>query len=739
MIGRPFMSELPGPMIWGGVPPRNEHFTGRESLLSRLRSALADGHRAPVARLMLYGVGGVGKTQLATEFAHRFADWYDVVWWIPAEQRSQVLRSLHELGRGIGLPVTEDLEQSAGSDVDVLAYTSLRWLLVYDDAGGPDDIAGLVPPAGGHVIVTSRNPAWDDVERAVEVGVFERWESVELLARRGEGIAEEDADRLAAALGDLPLAVDQAASFLAATGFPVAKYLELFEAQLRQLIPEGMAGADPASPAARLFENVAALDWTPAAVIRRTENDAAALEIAYPLACPHGGILWRHVVLLALPPHPDGFGGFPACYYDYANQWNVGVIVVLNDGPFPEDAGRDGIASHLYLVDVRQAQPRMTEAELVGSIRRELDLDCTEAELAANVAAIEAAAGPPAGQTELELLCAWLRVYLDMLGVVEALVADRRSEYPSSVLAGWHAVELTADEPPQVHVDDRLFKAAHRLLRDVAGYVAATRNAHWEPCLEVSRALLTLGLRARFSHHLGDGVTRVLRAGTRLDYRYLGQLVAAGLPDAGLERMTLLFDGIAALQLTDGSVIDALVDLVAGGDRLIVVPALQLLGRLGARRAKPVVEECLSDPADSVRQAARTALAELDRPAFDRAAPGVPLPTEARTEITRTPEFPPRRYFRGPRGTTLSMSMAADDDSFCTVVVHHPDGIREMAVGPPHTLRNIAARLQEGTPPPPERMVGMGEAAIFDQKTGKVRRIRLSDGADITEADRDDE
>ena len=225
--------------IWGGVPIRNPDFTGRESLLLILQRSLEARSKASVLPHALHGFGGVGKTQLAVEFAYRFADRYDLVWWIPAEQQSLVLQSLADLGRQLGVPVTQELNQAATLVIDALSSTGLRWLLVYDNANEPDDLAHLIPSAGGHVILTSRNQTWSNVWDAIEVNVFDRPESISLIQRRGNEISLHDANLLAEKLGDLPLALDQAASWQAATGMPVSDYLDLFDEHHRVLLTEG--------------------------------------------------------------------------------------------------------------------------------------------------------------------------------------------------------------------------------------------------------------------------------------------------------------------------------------------------------------------------------------------------------------------------------------------------------------------------------------------------------------------
>jgi hypothetical protein len=98
------------------------------------------------------------------------------------------------------------------------------------------DVRPFFPSGPGHVLVTSRNAQWSTVGHAVEVGVFTRSESRDLLRRRNRELTDSEADELAEALGDLPLAVEQAAAWRAETEMPVEEYLRLFEGNRMRLL-----------------------------------------------------------------------------------------------------------------------------------------------------------------------------------------------------------------------------------------------------------------------------------------------------------------------------------------------------------------------------------------------------------------------------------------------------------------------------------------------------------------------
>ncbi|MGW4791362.1 FxSxx-COOH system tetratricopeptide repeat protein [Nonomuraea sp. NPDC004297] len=227
------------PVVWGRVPQRNMNFTGRTDLLRNLHEGLRSDVTAVVPHA-LHGLGGVGKTQLAIEYAHRYRSEYELVWWIPADQPMLVKSSLAGLARELRLPITSaGVEEAAEAALDTLRrgvpYT--KWLLIFDNADEVDEINAIAPRGPGHVLITSRNHSWQGVVDTLAVDVFPRSESVEFLTKRvPHGITTREANELAEALGDLPLALEQAGALQVETTISVKDYLRLLDEQTTRLL-----------------------------------------------------------------------------------------------------------------------------------------------------------------------------------------------------------------------------------------------------------------------------------------------------------------------------------------------------------------------------------------------------------------------------------------------------------------------------------------------------------------------
>ncbi|MER6347521.1 FxSxx-COOH system tetratricopeptide repeat protein [Streptomyces sp. NPDC001595] len=279
---------------------RNPHFTGRDGVIADVRRKLLTERHAAVRAL--HGTGGIGKTQVALEYVYRFAAQYDVVWWIDAERTEQIPVRYAELAARVGVAKPDaGVEANARYALDHLR-TRERWLIVLDNAEDPERLEPLLPDGPGHVLITSRNPAWGKIVPGLQLGVFSREESLAHLTGQLPTLSEAQAAALAEALGDLPLALAQAAGVLS-DGMPVDQYLRVLETNTAQLLDHGKAHGYPASLAASV---TIAQDRLKA----EHEEAAAVLRLASllgPEPVPTGWLVAARPRLATVPGDPADF------------------------------------------------------------------------------------------------------------------------------------------------------------------------------------------------------------------------------------------------------------------------------------------------------------------------------------------------------------------------------------------------------------------------------------------------
>ena len=228
------------------LPPRNPNFTGREDILAQLRSALTSGQIA-AWKQALTGLGGTGKSQIAAEYAYRHKDDYRFIWWLQSEEPAALASNYAGLAQELDLPEKGSADQTAVvAAVKRWLGENREWLLIFDNVTHPVDIEAYFPREGtGHVVITSRDPNWGGSAGVLPIQVFKRSESVDFIIKRTKQEGREDADELADALGDLPLALEQAAAYMEERAVSLADYLKLFRERRAEVLERGKPSAYP--------------------------------------------------------------------------------------------------------------------------------------------------------------------------------------------------------------------------------------------------------------------------------------------------------------------------------------------------------------------------------------------------------------------------------------------------------------------------------------------------------------
>ncbi len=238
------------------VPVATRTFVGRRRQLRELGEGLSDEGVVAITQVRaIHGMGGVGKTQLAARYARDHRGDYDVIWWLRAEERETLRTDLAGLAAALGLADAEADEQDAIAAVEQWLECNGRWLLVFDNATGPHAIADLLPEGiGGHVLLTSRAHAdWRALGALpLALDVWPREESREFLRTRTGKQDVSAADAVAEAMGDLPLALEQAAAYTATMGITLTGYLQ----RLRGRAPELLGVAEELG-----YEHTVATVW----------------------------------------------------------------------------------------------------------------------------------------------------------------------------------------------------------------------------------------------------------------------------------------------------------------------------------------------------------------------------------------------------------------------------------------------------------------------------------------------
>jgi tetratricopeptide (TPR) repeat protein len=251
----PQPSSFPGewPVAWNVPYQRNQFFTGREDLLQHLHDSLTGNQATALTQThAISGLGGVGKTQTAIEYAYRYQKDYQFVLWVNAATHETLLTDVVKIADLLQVPGrdTQDQQRTVAAVKSWLGQQK-DWLLILDNADEIAVIQDFLPTSArvrGHILITTRVQAAGGLARAIDVEKMERTDGILLLLRRARLLnpletldqltaqQRAEAEDIVTALDGLPLAIDQAGAYIEETACSLARYLAFYQSRRRELL-----------------------------------------------------------------------------------------------------------------------------------------------------------------------------------------------------------------------------------------------------------------------------------------------------------------------------------------------------------------------------------------------------------------------------------------------------------------------------------------------------------------------
>ncbi|WP_407837427.1 ATP-binding protein [Streptomyces sp. DSM 116496] len=240
--------ERPGPgrALFREVPSA-AGVRGRDLELAALRKRFDSEPDAGSVRMVMSGLGGIGKSSIARLYAHRNRERYDFVWWIPSDTREDLIAAYRRM------VAEERQETEPATDVEIVTQVGLRLthlgsklLLIYDNAPAREQIQGLLPACeGAHVLVTTRDSAWAVADGGLVVVRMSTEEATAWTGERLPDYSESEVSALVDAVEGIPLGIAQATGYIAATQCPLGAYLtELADCRAKLLDDTGFVPLD---------------------------------------------------------------------------------------------------------------------------------------------------------------------------------------------------------------------------------------------------------------------------------------------------------------------------------------------------------------------------------------------------------------------------------------------------------------------------------------------------------------
>jgi tetratricopeptide (TPR) repeat protein len=290
---------------WNVPLPRNTFFTGRGSILRKLRNAFTNPSDMRSHITVLSGLGGMGKTQTAVEYAYRHRDDYSAIFWVNSDTQELIAADYKGIAQLLHLPFKDNDDPNATvPSVRRWLENNTSWLLIYDNADEPDVIQDFMPnESHGHILLTSRAQVFDNLGATtlIELDKMSSREASSFYKNRTRrpNLTSDESNavkELSKELDYLPLALEQSAAYITRKKCSFRAYLESYKRRGLDLLQRSRAvtGRYPHSVATTWslnFESVGAASSASADLLRFCAflgPDKIPLDLIV-LAAPHLG------------------------------------------------------------------------------------------------------------------------------------------------------------------------------------------------------------------------------------------------------------------------------------------------------------------------------------------------------------------------------------------------------------------------------------------------------------------
>ncbi|PQP85055.1 hypothetical protein C0Q44_11340 [Paenibacillus sp. PCH8] len=223
--------------IWNVPHRQHPFFVGRKYEIEEIRKTF-DQQPKNKKLISIYGMGGIGKSQLAVEYSYLFEDMYQAVWWVRSDETVTMIADIEEFCLRLELPIRDGEDQSiAKEELFIWMEKNENWLLIFDNVENSEDLDNFIPLRyRGDILITSRNPNWVS---GMKLNLLKSEDSIEFLTK-STGINDiRGARELSEELADLPLALEQASAYIRESGLTLSEYLERFKTYRNQIASKG--------------------------------------------------------------------------------------------------------------------------------------------------------------------------------------------------------------------------------------------------------------------------------------------------------------------------------------------------------------------------------------------------------------------------------------------------------------------------------------------------------------------